>query len=89
MYIYLQGNNERCVETLCHHVTFEQAIWCVRRHCHQAHLQPDKSLHPSLVSKYVELIKGNNPCDNNLIMFYRPEVPLFQTLPTLNVNSMD
>ena len=48
----LQGNNERCIEALdrdqLRYVTFEQALWCVR--CPQ--------LHPSVASKYVELIKG-------------------------------
>ena len=46
----LQGNNEECIKALDEegYVTFEQALWCVR--CPQ--------LHPSLASKYVELIKG-------------------------------
>ena len=46
----LQGNNEECISALDKegYVTFEQALWCVR--CPQ--------LHPSLASKYVELIKG-------------------------------
>ena len=74
----LQGNNEKCVKALYQYVTFEQAIWCV----HQDQLQPDKQphklLHPSLVSKYVELIKGNK----HLITFYRSAVHFCQTFST-------
>jgi inositol 1,4,5-triphosphate receptor type 1 len=47
-----QGNNKECIEALSKHVTFEQAIWCVHHCCHSG-----QRLHPSLVSKYVELIK--------------------------------
>ena len=56
--MYLQGNNKKCIEALSKHVTFEQAIWCVHRHCPSGHSGP--RLHPSLVSKYVELIKGDS-----------------------------